>query len=46
VSWQIPGRDYIPSYQLKYESDDGAEMEDVNRNFKRCRNNETSDGEK
>ena len=43
--WQIPGRDYISSCQLKNERDDDDEMEDVNRKFKRRRNNETHDGE-
>ena len=43
--WQIPGRDYISSCQLKNERDGDAEMEDVNRKFKRRRNNGTSDGE-
>ena len=43
--WQIPGRDYISSCQLKNEKDDDDEMEDVNRKFKRRRNNETHDGE-
>lgn len=43
--WQIPGRDYVSSCLLKNERDDNAKIEDVNRKFKRRRNNETSYGE-